>query len=126
MAERPSGTGEPAVKLGDASHFDILLLPDIVVQVRLTSAKLTLMLLPSVMTGTWDWHWGQLAYKLHSVMPQLRWTPVPHALQNGLGPFLQRGHFPVSKGPHLDSGPLGSWDRLPDQPCTRLCLQVST
>ena len=118
MAERHSRTGKPTVELGDASHLKFLLLPDTVVQARLISAKSKLMLLPAIMTGTWDWHWDHLDYMWHSVKPQPRWNPLSHAVLNGLGPLLQRGHLPVSKGPHLDCGPLGSWERLPDQPCT--------
>ncbi len=55
VAERHSGTGKPAVEPGDASHVNTLLLPSIVVQARLGSAKVTLMLVSAAVTAAWGW-----------------------------------------------------------------------
>ena len=111
VAERRSRTGNPSVELGDGSHLNTLLLPSIIVQARLLSATSPLMLLPAVMTGTVPklalgpiGLQGAFFHASAEIRPSSTAQPWPIRAE-GTPPCVK-----LSKGPYLDSGPLG---RLP-------------
>lgn len=107
VATRHSGTGEPAVGLGDASPLTKFLLPSIVMQARLMSATLTLHAAVCSKANAWDGHQGQRRCK-HSV-PQLSsehqfdrqcWTSLAYACRGNTSLCLA-----VQGGHHLECGP---------------------